>query len=504
MVPGTEQENSEDQDHLKKVQEIERPWKVSVVVVAHNEEAKIAACVGSLAQQEVSGLEYEILLVDDGSTDRTVEIAREAAPDLRVISNPSKSISSNRNRGFREATHPWVAFIDADCEAPAHWLQTLTTGMAERLESDPDVAAVGSSNIPPAQTSTFYDTLGLMLDTHIGSRGSVQGRVFEQGHAVGHLPGLNVLFRKDALEKVGGWDERFRLIGEDEDLSHRLTYQGYRLFYVPGAAVIHRQRSDFRSWSKNMFAYGKGRTWLLRRHPNIFELGFLVPPFLPVLLWAYLPVIALVSVGPVLKSRRPGLWLYLTALYAATHISYGMGLWAGMFSPGDSERSRKKTRRLGCAVTRNLNHSHKDRSDDGIIDAVQCLQRALADSLTTSGTLADTDIYLLLGDRESLDLRPIPEDADAARRMIEASMAEAMPESPTARPGWILRLSRLWALRKLDCVIRLDSPDACMSRSSLPEWIPFRIPSISGFDLLKEPADEISTAIRRLMDPESS
>ncbi len=312
------------------------PVGVTVVVVAHNEESRISDCIGSLAQQIAKGVKVELILIDDGSTDRTVELAYAAAPGLTVISNPSQSISSNRNCGLRAASHPYVAFIDADCAAPTHWLATLARGMCElsSLDGEP-VAAVGGANVPPAGETPFYDALALMLNTRLGSRGSVQGMVFDQARQVAHLPGLNVLYNKEALEKVGGWDERFALIGEDEDLSRRLALAGFSLFFVPEAVVVHRQRSNFRAWAKNMFTYGKGRMWLIRHHPTAFESGLLIPPLLPLLLWAYLPVIAVISLGLAWRSNRLDLWPRLALLYATTHVSYGLGQWAGLFSVQD-------------------------------------------------------------------------------------------------------------------------------------------------------------------------
>lgn len=385
---------------------------VSVVVVAHNEEAKIHACIGSLARQEAPDLDIELILVDDGSTDRTVELARQAAPGLRVVDNASQSISSNRNRGLREASHPWVAFIDADCEAPPHWLRTLALAMVQHLADGEPVAAVGGANVPPGGESRFYDGLALMLDTYIGSRGSVQGRVFDAPRRVVHLPGLNVLYRKEALEAVGGWDERFRLIGEDEDLSHRLGDQGFRLFYVPGATVVHRQRSTFRAWAKNMATYGKGRVWLLRRHPNIFELGLLIPPFLPLLLWAYLPIIALVSLWESAKKKRLDLWLHLTLLYTTTHLWYGFGQWRGLFSVGDGTTRHAPRRRLGLVVLKNAGNL----GDAAIFQSVHR-------RLTENAAFATTDLYVVGLGPSGLDARPVPQDADGAERVVSQVVA---------------------------------------------------------------------------------
>jgi polysaccharide pyruvyl transferase WcaK-like protein/glycosyltransferase involved in cell wall biosynthesis len=339
---------------------------VTVVVVAYNEERKIGGCLRSIAAQDYRGGEVEILLVDGGSTDRTAEIARATVPSVRIVPNPGGSISSNRNCGWRAARDPFVAFLDADCEAPPHWLRTLAEGLAG--PAGETAAAVGGANVPPPAASPFYEALAVMLDTWAGSRGSLQGRVYREAREVEHLPGLNVLFRRAVLEAVAGWDEHFGFIGEDEDLSHRLRGQGFRLLYVPGAAVVHRQRGDLRSWARNMFLYGKGRVWLIRRHPRTFQLSFLLPPLLPLLLWAYLPVVLLAALWHGLRAGKPGVIPRLVLLFATTHLAYGLGEWAGLFTTGDSPQARESARwpKVGLIVLKNAGN----KGDEAILVSV--------------------------------------------------------------------------------------------------------------------------------------
>ncbi|HYG61834.1 MAG TPA: glycosyltransferase [Thermoanaerobaculia bacterium] len=394
---------------------------VSVVVIAYNEERKIAACLGALAAQDYRAGEVEIVLVDGGSTDRTAEVARAAVPSVKVVPNPGGSISGNRNRGWRAASHPLVAFVDADCVAPSHWLRTLLAGMAE---AEGRVAAVGGANVPPAGESPFYDALAVMLDTYAGSRGSVQGRVYEDTREVDHLPGLNVLYRRAALEAVAGWDERFGFIGEDEDLSHRLRGQGFRLLYVPGAAVVHRQRGDFRSWSRNMFLYGKGRVWLIRRHPRAFRLSFLVPPLLPLLLWAYLPAVLLLAAWYGLRAGRPGVIPRLALLFATTHIAYGLGEWAGVFTPGDSPKARESARRgrrrkVGLIVLKNAGN----KGDEAIFVSV-CRRWLLRDR--EEGAPLPYPLYALGFGPSGFDVRLVPEDLAGVERLA-ADLCRADP-----------------------------------------------------------------------------
>lgn len=397
---------------------------VSVVVIARNEERKIADCLRSIAAQDFAGGEVEIVLVEGGSTDRTAEVALAAVPSTRIVPNPGGSISGNRNRGWRAARHPFIAFLDADCVAPPHWLRTLLEALVEDAGSD--AAAVGGANVPPASTSPFYDALGVMLNTYAGSRGSVQGRVYAEAREVGHLPGLNVLYRRDALEAVGGWDERFGFIGEDEDLSHRLLDQGFRLLYVPGAAIVHRQRGDLRSWARNMFLYGKGRVWLIRRHPRAFGPQFLVPPLLPLLLWIYLPAILLVALWYGLKAGRPGLVPRLFVLFATTHVAYGLGQWKGLFTTGDSETARMTGRwpRVGLIVLKNAGN----KGDEAIFVSV-CRRWRLRDNEQP----LPYHLYAMGFGPSGFDARLVPPDLAGIERLA-GDLCRAHPESRSLRP----------------------------------------------------------------------
>lgn len=393
------------------------PSQISVVVVARNAEHVIKACMTSLAQQNLTPA--QVILVDDGSTDATVEIANKAYPGLKVLSSPTRSISRNRNLGWEAAETEFVAFLDADCEAPAHWLETLLEAAEQNT-----AAAIGGGNVPPMGQSVHYDALAIMLDSVLGSRGSLQGKVPTAQAEVSHIPTLNVLYRKDALRSVGGFDPRFARMGEDEDLSRRLRDMGHTLIAIPNAVVVHHQRADLGSWAKNMFGYGKGRTWLIRRHPNAWSPVFLLPP-LAVLVWpVYLICIAILSLVLATKAKRPELWLRLAGLLVATHLPYGLGQIFGLFRHGDNELSCTRRKRVGMIALKNAGN----KGDEAIICSVS---GRLTEMLSQSGR--DIDPYLIAFGPSGLDVRPFPVDADAREKVILQMLAPA-ETSRSVRP----------------------------------------------------------------------
>lgn len=320
---------------------------VSVIVVCYNEERRLRACLDSLRAQDFAE-PWELLIVDNRSTDATNTMAKEAAvadSRIRVIENDTRVLSSGRNAGWRAAQAALVAYTDADCIVPTHWIRILVDAFRRQKESDPQLAGVGGGNYQPGDTP-FYRALSIMLKSPFGNRGTTQTESFSQGRYVPSLAALNVLYDKEALESVGGYDAAmFPRVGEDEDLNSRLAAAGRRVFFVPGCDVLHFWRDNVRGWCKNMYLYGFGRARLRHRHParrRLVDLLCLAVPGAMVLalfswlcwlclvpLAGYLAVIAAASLTGSVKAGATGLALRVFALFLGTHLWYGMGFVAG-------------------------------------------------------------------------------------------------------------------------------------------------------------------------------
>jgi GT2 family glycosyltransferase len=316
---------------------------VTVVVVCFNAVEHIRNCLTSLLQQTYDG-EWELLVVDNGSTDGTRAALEQLARQhnrLRVIDNPVRGISVSRNIGWQQARFPYVAYTDADCVVPPQWLGTLVRGMLRYDGAGTKLAAVGGGNVPPADRSRFYQAHAIFLNSYLGSHGSVQGRRFSQDRSVPHLPTVNVLYKRTALQSIDGFDVSFYNIGEDRDLSYRLEASGYTMFFLADCVVTHYQRSGFRSWFRNMFVYGKGRSWLMRRHPRRLEAILLAPMFLIVLvltgfwtwplLLAYVLFLFFYAGFLCFRSGQAGAIGRVCLLFLGTHVCYGLGQWYGVF-----------------------------------------------------------------------------------------------------------------------------------------------------------------------------
>lgn len=246
-----------------RAQDGQRP-RVSVVVPAYNCAASLRRCLESLFLQTYPRDRYSITVVDDGSTDDTASAARACAADwsgdLTVLTQPNGGPASARNSGIRAAARAEiVAFLDADCVAASDWLD----GLIATLVASPNAAGVGgplANVLPPGWVSTYLRACSFYR--HRVRRGRVE-----------YLVTASVAFRRDALERIGGFHERPGVWGEDADLSFRLTQAGYPLLLAPYGTVTHfGAPATLRGFMRELRRYGYGnarlsRAWGARRSP---------------------------------------------------------------------------------------------------------------------------------------------------------------------------------------------------------------------------------------------
>lgn len=340
---------------------------VSVIVIARNEEKCILECLQSLAAQDYPTDKFEVVVVDNASTDNTREIVHEFAktfPIARLVENPKLGVAANRNAGVLAARHPTIAFLDADCQAQSHWLSTLERAFSEETEKDPRVAAVGGPNVAPPDTTLFRKVVAVATTNYWGHHGSVQAMKPDVRLDVDHLPTLNVMYDRQRVIDVGLFDEGQGNISEDVDMSHRLRGAGYRLVFEPNATVTHRWREDIVGWMKNIEVYGKGRSWLMKKDPSHIKIQFAAPimllcgfilavacPFVmllgvPFASWLAIPfaiyctLTFLVSIFACVSHGKIQYVPYVFIVYFVTHLSYGVGQVHGMIAKRGSDTAR--------------------------------------------------------------------------------------------------------------------------------------------------------------------
>jgi GT2 family glycosyltransferase len=229
-----------------------RPWpRVSVVVCAYNAESTLADTLDGL--MDLVYPDYEVLVVNDGSTDATEAIAR--GYDCELICTPNRGLSRARNTGLWRSTGEIVAYVDADARPDQHWLQYLAASF-----EDHDFAAVGGPNIAPAGDREAAESVSNAPGnpTHV----MLCDRVAE------HVPGCNMAFRRDALAAVGGFDPRFRVAGDDIDICWRIQEAGGAIGFSPAAVVWHHRRNSVRAFWRQQVGYGAAEAQLEEKWPE--------------------------------------------------------------------------------------------------------------------------------------------------------------------------------------------------------------------------------------------
>ncbi|MBF0195289.1 MAG: glycosyltransferase [Magnetococcales bacterium] len=324
---------------------------ISVIVVCFNEEDNIWACLESLTLQSYLIDNFEIIVVDGGSKDQTQTIIADFVKEyshIKMVVEPRAGTAIGRNAGVAAAQHPFVAFIDADCEAPPDWLERLAYNFVEYSKSDPHLVAVGGGNIPPPDSGPFVQAVGVAMDSFAGSFNSAQGRQFAEVKYVSSLATLNVIYNKQAINDVGGFDISLGSEAEDAELNFRLFYQGKRFIFIPDLHVLHKFRPTPTVWFKNMLRYGRGRARLLKRHKNMWSISYALPLIflavfcslaliffhpvfaLPIL---YFPFILIYGTILALKKNRAGLSFHVALVFIVQHFAYAIGEASGLLNP---------------------------------------------------------------------------------------------------------------------------------------------------------------------------
>lgn len=233
------------------------PWpRISVIVCTHNGARVIRDCLEGLLNVDYPN--FEVIVVNDGSTDNTAAIVREY--DVTLITTQKGGLSAARNRGLEAATGEIVAYLDDDAWPDPSWLTYLAATFVRTTH-----AGVCGPNLPPPGQGSIADCVAHSPGGPI--------HVLLTDEEAEHIPGCNMAFRKDALEAIGGFDPQFRVAGDDVDVCWRLRERGWTLGYSPGAMVWHRRRNSVWTYWKQQRGYGEAEALLERKWPERYNLA---------------------------------------------------------------------------------------------------------------------------------------------------------------------------------------------------------------------------------------
>ncbi|MDH3227439.1 MAG: glycosyltransferase [Thermoleophilia bacterium] len=228
--------------------------KVSVVCCSYNGSRTIRKTLEEL--QKLDYPDYEVIVVNDGSTDNTGEIAREFP--VRLITTVNRGLSNARNTGYQEAKGEIVAYIDDDAYPDPHWLRFLAYSFITG-----DWAGVGGPNLMPEGCNSVAEA--------VANAPGGPTHVLITDTEAEHIPGCNMAFQKRCLEAIGGFDAQCRAAGDDVDCCWRLQGKGWKLGFNAAAVVWHLRRDTIRDYWKQQAGYGKAESILERKWPERYN-----------------------------------------------------------------------------------------------------------------------------------------------------------------------------------------------------------------------------------------
>ena len=315
---------------------------ISIIIPTFNGASRIGHCLDSLISQ-TCGLDAEILLIDDGSTDNIAEVVGRY-PQVRLIQQSNAGPASARNRGAYEARGSILLFTDDDCVPEPNWLEAMLEPF-----SDPEV--VGAKGVYRTHQEKlvarfvqveYEDRYHLML----------------KHKTIDFVDTYSAAFLRDKFLELGGYDTSFPVAcAEDIELSYRMSARGWKMKFVPSAIVYHTHPDTLIWYLKKKYKFAFWRVLAVRKNPGkglkdshtpqIMKLQLL---FGPVLIGAiaidfirrpHIPITAMVLAAFVLSTvpfttlafrKDPGIAMLSPVLLAARSCAQIAGIMGGLLN----------------------------------------------------------------------------------------------------------------------------------------------------------------------------
>ncbi|GII00867.1 succinoglycan biosynthesis protein exoa [Planobispora takensis] len=322
-----------------------RVWPpISVVIPVLNEERHLREAVSQVLSQKYAG-PIEVVLAIGPSKDRTQEVADAIAaedPRVTVVPNPTGRTPNALNAAIAASRNGIIARVDGHAMLPEDYLRVAV----ETLEE------TGADNVGGVMAAEGVTSFERAVARAMTSKIGVGGARFHTGGTAGPADTVYLgVFRREALERVGGYDEHFQR-AQDWEMNHRIRETGGLVWFQPRMRVSYRPRPDLRALAKQYFHYGRWRRVVARTHEGTINMRYLAPPTAVVAMLAGLAVspffwpgllvpggyVAAILAGSAVTGSGlpPAALVRLPLVYATMHISWGWGFLTSPSSLGKS------------------------------------------------------------------------------------------------------------------------------------------------------------------------
>lgn len=233
---------------------------LSVIIVTYNRAVKLEKCLDSLVLQLYPKNFFYVLVIDDGSEDKTQLVVNNYKKFLIIdyFYQKHQGVGAARRLGITKAKTDFVAFIDDDCVASKNWLIELM-----QLKMNKIIAAAGGPLKIKKPKNNFEKYVNHYL---FGNGQNWQPTVYDPPF----ITTANSIYRRDIVKKIGNFDQALT-VGEDLDMGWRLFFAGYKFGYLSRAVVYHAPPKNYFEHFKKIFNYGRGNAQVSRKHFRILE-----------------------------------------------------------------------------------------------------------------------------------------------------------------------------------------------------------------------------------------
>ena len=275
----------------------------SIIVPSFNRQDEIEALLASFRELDFPAERYELIIADDGSSDRTAELVQSFQADspftLHFYRQENRGPGAARNLGMAKARGDFFIFIDSDCTVASNWLKAV----AAALENEAADAFGGPDSyrddFPPLLKAINYSMTSFITTGGIrGHKKKRLGRYYPRS--------FNMGLSRAVYEKIGGFGKLRH--GQDIEFSHRIIESGAKVILVPDAVVFHKRRTSLKKFFRQVFNWGVARINLYKIDRKLLEPVHALPAL------ATLVLFLLLCAAVVFPVLRPALgWLLLVA-----------------------------------------------------------------------------------------------------------------------------------------------------------------------------------------------